>query len=113
MRFHIDQRSPREGVTVISVQGDSDLFTSPKLREAMAEALDRGTSRLVIDLSESSALDSTALGVLVGGKKRAMAKGGDVRLVCPSERTRRIFVLTALDAVFKITGTVEEALAGF
>lgn len=113
MSFHIDDHSPRDGVAVIAVRGDLDVYTSPKMRQAIMEVLERGLSRLVVDLNQTISLDSTALGVLIGGKKRAIEKGGDVKIVCASERTRRIFALTSLERIFQIYSTVDEALAGY
>lgn len=113
MSFQIDDHSPREGVAVIAVRGDLDVYTSPKMREAIMEVLNRGLSRLVVDLNQTVSLDSTALGVLIGGKKRAVEKGGDLKVVCPSQRTRRIFALTSLDRIFEIYDTQEDAVAAY
>src|SRR5919199_180748 len=49
---------------VVAVRGDLDLFTAPDLKQRLTEAIDAGTTRLVVDLDEATSIDSTTLGVL-------------------------------------------------
>jgi anti-sigma B factor antagonist len=79
--------------TVIDVGGEIDVYTAPKLREQL------------------DFLDSTGLGVLVGGLKRVRAHDGSLRLVCTQERILKIFRITGLTKVFPIHTTVEDAIA--
>jgi anti-sigma B factor antagonist len=111
MSIQIETESPRGGVGVITVRGDMDVYTSPQLRQEILNALGRGLTHLVVDLDEVIHVDSTALGVLIGGKKRATEQNGDLTLICANKRTRRIFELTTLVRVFEIYDSQEEALA--
>src|SRR4051794_41610591 len=61
---------------VVAVAGEIDLFTAPELKSALGEALEAGHTRIVVDLTNTSFLDSTALGVLIGAVKRLPARGG-------------------------------------
>lgn len=99
-----------EGCTVIEVGGEIDVYTAPKLRDAITELVSRGEHHLVIDMEQVEFLDSTGLGVLVGGLKKVRAHEGSLRLVCTSERLLKIFRITGLAKVFPIHDSVDSAL---
>ncbi|MGA8114405.1 MAG: STAS domain-containing protein [Actinocatenispora sp.] len=96
--------------TVLQVSGEIDVYTAPKLRQRLVELVDEDTRRLVIDLRGVEFLDSTGLGVLVGGLKRMRALGGSLVLVCAHERILKIFRITGLDRIFTIVESVDRAL---
>ncbi|KQY58124.1 anti-sigma B factor antagonist [Aeromicrobium sp. Root495] len=96
---------------IIEVGGEIDVYTAPRLREAVVEAVDRGATRLVIDVEKVDFLDSTGLGVLVGALKRVRADGGSLDIVCTQERILKIFQITGLDKVFGLHASVDEARA--
>jgi anti-sigma B factor antagonist len=97
--------------TVIVVSGEIDVYTAPKLREQIVSLVDEGQYHLVVDMSGVEFLDSTGLGVLVGGLKRVRAHDGSLALVCDEERILKIFRITGLTKVFPIHATVDEAVA--
>src|SRR6266567_7801548 len=97
--------------TVIDVGGEIDVYTAPKLREQLVDLVNQGRYHLVVDMEAVDFLDSTGLGVLVGGLKRVRAHDGSLRLVCTKERILKIFRITGLTKVFPIHATVDEALA--
>ena len=97
--------------TVISVTGEIDVYTAPNLRERLNELVADGHYDLVVDMAGVDFLDSTGLGVLVGGLKRVRAHEGSLRLVCTQERILKIFRITGLTKVFPIHTSVEEAVA--
>lgn len=99
------------GRTVIEVAGEIDVYTAPKLREKIAALVDDGVVHLVVDLERVEFLDSTGLGVLVGGLKRVRTHDGSLSLVCTQERLLKIFRITGLAKVFVIHDTAEAALA--
>jgi len=98
-----------DGSTVVHVGGDLDVYTAPRLKETLEEAM-AGGSRLIIDLSEVQFIDSTALGVLVGALQQSQAGDGDFRLVVGDPFLLKIFHITGFDAVFSIYPAVEDAL---
>jgi anti-sigma B factor antagonist len=100
-----------EGRTVVSVAGEIDVYTAPRLREEITELVAAGTYDIVIDMSEVEFLDSTGLGVLVGGLKKVRAHDGSLQLVCNQDRLLKIFRITGLAKVFVIHDTAEAALA--
>lgn len=99
-------------LTVLEVGGEIDVYTAPTLRERLIEAVDGGARAVTVDLGRVEFLDSTGLGVLVGGLKRTRLAGGDFSLVCDQERILKIFRITGLDQIFTVYPTVEAATAG-
>jgi anti-sigma B factor antagonist len=97
--------------TIVAVGGEIDVYTAPKLRDKITELVGEGHQDLVIDMEGVDFLDSTGLGVLVGGLKRVRAHDGSLRLVCSQERILKIFRITGLTKVFPIHSSVEEAVA--
>ena len=79
---------------IIEVGGEIDVYTAPKLREAIVTAVDAGHTHLIIDVQKVDFLDSTGLGVLVGALKRVRADGGSLDIVCTHERILKIFGIT-------------------
>jgi len=100
-----------EGATIIAVGGEIDVYTAPKLRDKITELVGNGDYNLVIDMEKVDFLDSTGLGVLVGGLKKVRAHDGSMRLICNQERLLKIFRITGLAKVFAIHGSQADALA--
>jgi anti-sigma B factor antagonist len=70
----------------------------------------KGAKDVVVDFSNTTFIDSTTLGVLVGGVKRLRQNDGQLSLVCSDRNITKIFEITGLDRVFTIHGTREEAV---
>ena len=100
-----------DGKTIVAVGGEIDVYTAPKLRDCITELVGAGTYDIVVDLEAVEFLDSTGLGVLVGGLKRVRAHDGSLRLVCTQERILKIFRITGLTKVFPIHSSVDEAVS--
>jgi ABC-type transporter Mla MlaB component len=66
--------------------GEIDVYTAPRLREAIVAAINAGHTQLVVDVEKVDFLDSTGLGVLVGALKKVRADGGTLDIVCTQER---------------------------
>jgi len=111
MDLMLNEYSAASGTTVIEVSGEIDVYTAPRLREALVSLVDAGNYRVIVDMERVEFLDSTGLGVLVGGLKRVRAHDGGIDLVCTQGRILRIFKITGLSKVFNIFDTVQEAVA--
>ena len=94
---------------VLEVGGELDLYTAPRLSSQMGEIIALGATSLVVDLTETTFVDSTALHVLLDAKKRILAEGGDLVVVCPSPHIRRIFEVTGVDGLLRLCRSVEVA----
>lgn len=113
MEFNIQSEKTPEDISVIEVAGELDLYTAPHLKEVLLSTIDDGISRIVIDLTRVHFIDSSALGVLIGGVKRLKDRDGRLVLVSVDENVNWIFQITGLNSVFDIFSSRDEALAGF
>jgi anti-sigma B factor antagonist len=108
--FQIDEVS--EGtVPVLAISGEIDLSKAPDLRERLVTIAASGASLAVVDLTEVTFLDSTALGVLVSGLKRMRSSGGDLRLVATRPNLVKVFEITGLLDLFPLFESRAEAVA--
>jgi anti-sigma B factor antagonist len=108
--FAILRRELDERTSVISVEGELDLSTAPRLKWMLIDSLEAGSSQLVVDLSLTTFMDSTALGVLVGANRR-LDPSARLAIVCPRENVLQIFEFSGIDGAFSIYPTLDEALA--
>ena len=111
MELTLNVYSDTPGSTVIAVGGEIDVYSAPKLREKLINLVESGNYHLVVDMEAVEFLDSTGLGVLVGGLKRVRAHDGSLDLVCTQERILKICRITGLPKVFGIHDSVDEAIA--
>jgi anti-sigma B factor antagonist len=109
--FGVDELRAADGAEVLVVRGEADLHAAPELRESLRRAIDRGAHDVVVDLTDTSFVDSTALGVLLGATKSLRGKGGRLAVVVSRPDVRRIFEITLLDQVFSLHETRDDALA--
>ncbi len=94
---------------VTAVVGDLDVVGGPALRQHVISQVRNGNNRIVLDLSAVDFIDSFGLGVVVGALKRTRLLDGDLRVVVPKARIRRVFEICDLDRVFTFHNTVLEA----
>ena len=100
-----------DGTTVVAVGGEIDVYTAPRLRDKFTELVAAGSYDIIVDMQNVEFLDSTGLGVLVGGLKKVRAHDGSLDLVCTQDRLLKIFRITGLAKVFVIHDSAESALA--
>jgi anti-sigma B factor antagonist len=106
----IDLKSEREGETLVfALRGSLDLATSPTVKAALSDAIERGESKLIVDLRQLEFLDSTGLSVLIGAHRRAAERGGSLRLVVSEGQILRLLTITGLVAVFSVYHSTEDA----
>ncbi len=98
------------GMHVFELIGSLDIATAPTVRAALLEASERGDHRLIVDLTKLEFLDSTGLGALIGGQRRAKEFDGDVRLVASEGQILRLLRITGLLNVFSVYPTLDAAL---
>ena len=112
MTFGVTIEKLDDGAYVVSPAGELDAYTAPDLRTEVHQLIEAGgATTLVVDLAAVTFLDSSALGVLVGALRRLRERDGELHLVQPRPTVRRIFEITAPDAVFSLHATRDDALA--
>ncbi|MDD3717549.1 MAG: STAS domain-containing protein [Actinomycetota bacterium] len=97
--------------SLIGLSGEVDVYSAPKLRETIKDLVDEGKYNIVVDLERVAFLDSTGLGVLVGGLKRVKHHSGELGIICGQEKILRIFRITGLTKVFPVYHSRDELLA--
>jgi anti-sigma B factor antagonist len=100
----------RNSWAALSVQGEVDVYTAPQFREQLIQLVDQGQRQILVDLEGVEFLDSTGLGVLVGGLKRVRSQDGDLALVCTQRRILKVLEITGLTKVFTIYDAVDAAV---
>jgi anti-sigma B factor antagonist len=108
--FSLTQDALDDQRQIVAVTGEIDLFTAPELKAAIGEALESGRTRIVVDLTATTFLDSTALGVLIGAVKRLRSRDGVLTIVNTDPNIAKTFEITGLDQIFTIRRTREEAV---
>src|SRR4051812_19140085 len=111
MNFDINTEKLSDDAYVISLAGEVDLYTAPEFKQQLLDVIGKGSKDVIVDFSDTTFIDSTTLGVLVGGVKRLRTNDGQLSLVCSDRNITKIFEITGLDRVFTIYPTREEALS--
>jgi anti-sigma B factor antagonist len=111
VNFDIKTEQLGDDAYVIALAGEVDLYTAPEFKQQLLEVIGQGGKQVIVDFSDTTFIDSTTLGVLVGGVKRLRTNEGQLSLVCSDRNITKIFEITGLDRVFTIYPTREEAVA--
>jgi anti-sigma B factor antagonist len=101
----------RDRWNVISLRGEIDVYTAPRLRQALIDLVEGDATDILVDMTRVDFLDSTGLGVLVGGLKRVKAKDGSLEIVATQDKILKIFEITGLSKVFPIHESVDAAVS--
>ncbi len=109
MELQVEVRT-NGGVSVVDVAGEVDLYTVPRLEEALARAAAGTPPLVVVDLTRTTYLDSTALRVLTAALKRAREREGEFALVSTQPKIAKLFSITGLDQLFPLCATEDEAI---
>ena len=110
MNFDVSTEQLSDDAYVISLSGEVDLYTAPEFKQQLLDVIGQGGKEVVVDFSNTTFIDSTTLGVLVGGVKRLRPSAGQLTLVCSDRNITKIFEITGLDKVFRIYDSRDEAL---
>jgi anti-anti-sigma factor len=94
----------RDGVVVLSPEGELDLATAPQLAEAFGEG------PVVLVLGGLDFIDSTGLATLISERRRRSEQGSPFILVRGSATTQRLFAVTGVEGLFAWASTAEEAV---
>jgi anti-sigma B factor antagonist len=109
--FSLTEDALDEARHVVAVRGEIDLFTAPELKQKLTDAIEGGKTRIVVDLTDTTFLDSTALGVLIGAVKRLRSRDGALVIVNVDPNIAKTFEITGLDQIFTILSEREAAIA--
>lgn len=103
-----------DGTAVVAVTSPrATIDIANEFKDSLLDLIEEGKTHVVVDLSETEFVDSSFLGALVTGLKRATSKDGDVRISGLQPSVRAMLELTRLYRIFDIFDNVDEAVASF
>jgi anti-sigma B factor antagonist len=105
VEFSISDEKVDDSTHAVAVTGEIDLFTAPEFQQRIATPIDDGATRVVVDLTDVTFIDSSSLGVLIGAHQRLKPRGGGLVIVCDDRTIVNTFKITGLDSVFEIVSS--------
>jgi anti-sigma B factor antagonist len=102
----ISSRRLADGTFVVAASGEVDLYTAPELERALAEPLTEGATQLVVDLSEATFVDSTALHVFFCAARQLDREAGELIVVVPDPNVRKVFEITGVGRFFSVVSSL-------
>src|SRR5919107_4464052 len=112
IEFSITDRQVNDDTHVVAVTGEIDLFTAPEFKQRVSAPIDEGRTHVIVDLTATTFIDSSSLGVLIGAHRRLRRLNGTLVIVCSGEAILKTFRITGLDGVFTIVPSLDEAFNG-
>ena len=107
IEFAVDTNA--DGIAVVTPKGRLNMAAARRLKEVLDGLVGEGSTRIVVDMDETTFLDSSGLGALIAGLKAARQAGGDLRIARPTPAVLSVFELTNLDKVLRPRESVEGA----
>src|SRR4051794_37181694 len=96
---------------VVAVRGEIDIFTAPEFKQRIGAAIDAGRDLVVVDLADTTFIDSSSLGVLIPAHRRLSSRDGRLVVACDAPAVLNTFKITGLDSVLELVPTRADALA--
>jgi anti-sigma B factor antagonist len=110
--FSVDMPSPVHGVAIVAVAGEIDVATAPAFEEVLTAAVrDRDEAGVVVDLTQVTFMDSSALSALVRAMERHKRLGSSIAVATDDTRITTLFEVSRLDHVLRLHPSRERAVA--
>ena len=100
-----------DGIPVLDVTGEIDIYTTPQFKEAVSAAIDENKPAIIINMTQVTYMDSSGFGTLLSATKRLRPLDGALYLTGCNESIQRMLQITRLNTIFGVYGTEDEALA--
>jgi anti-sigma B factor antagonist len=107
---HLSDEAIDGDTQVVRAHGELDLYAAPEFKRRLAETIEAGKTRIVVDLTDAAFIDSTALAVLLGALQRLRVRDGALAVASEQPTILRILELTGMDQVLDLHATAGEAL---
>lgn len=99
--------SNRGNMHIVSVSGDVDVYTAPRLDSHIRNAISAGTISIAIDLHECTYFDSEGIKVLLRAQ-RLLGDHSTITVIGATGSVRRVFQISGLDTVFPLLPTIHD-----
>lgn len=87
----------KEGnVPIISLNGEIDIYTYPKLSEILDKVIEGGSLSMILNLEKVNYMDSTGLGAIAAGANKLLQVGGHMNIICSQPQVKKIFKVSGL-----------------
>jgi anti-sigma B factor antagonist len=96
------KRSRTDGCELLSVEGELDIATAPRMIAALNEAFASLSFPLVVDLTSVDFMDSTGLALLMNAHRRVMRRGHGFAICCPDGPLSRIFEIADMVETLRV-----------
>ena len=100
-------------VKVIRIEGKLDTQTSPDVQTQLAQLIDQGATKLVVNFEKLDYISSTGLNVLLKAAKQLKGNSGELRICGLNEFVQEVFDISGFTTILTVTKTEPEALEGF
>jgi anti-sigma B factor antagonist len=101
---------PLDGLHLIEAAGEADLSTTADFAARLLKISEDGDRKIVLDLSDLRFMDSTMVHAIISAAPRIRSRGGDMAIVCSDANIGRILEITAVDGIYRVVASNEEAL---
>jgi len=105
MNLKIDVTEAKD-LTTLHLAGEIDIYTAPKLKEAMLPLMDQQNHTVEVDLEDVDYMDSTGIGTFVSALKASKLNNCHLRLINLQDRVLRLFSITGLDEIMDINAAI-------
>lgn len=96
------RKKPGNGVTIVDVNGDLDLYNAPKFKQAIFDIVDTGAKKVILNMRQVTYIDSSGLGAIIKNLQHIKAAGGDMTLLELQDSPRKVFELSNIISLFKL-----------
>ncbi|HEX6651224.1 MAG TPA: STAS domain-containing protein [Thermoleophilaceae bacterium] len=103
------ERSRVDGYELLSVEGELDIATAPRMISALNEAIAEMAAPLVVDLTHVMFMDSTGLALLMNARRRVMRLGHGFAIICPNGPIARVFEIADMVGSLRVCPDRETA----
>lgn len=107
MNLNIDVKQPEDHYSVMTLEGEVDAFTAPKLKQELLPLTESEEAVVEVDLAAVNYMDSTGLGIFISALKSTKEYGSKMKLTHMQERVYRLFKITGLTEIMDINTSVK------
>ena len=100
----------RQGIPILDVVGEIDIYTTPQFKEALTAAIQEGTPGIIVNMAQVNYMDSSGFGSLLSATKKLRPVNGNLHLVACNDAIMRMLQITRLNTIFGVYHTEDEAL---
>lgn len=102
-----------EGVTLLDIKGEIDLYNAPDIKDTIKNQIDAGKKKIIINLKDVSYIDSSGIGALISSLSNLKKVGGGLKIIHVYDSVKKVFELTKLTSFFEIFNNEDEAVGSF